>query len=64
MQELPLNIRNRDKIMNEIAHKYKENDLIQEPDIDEIYREIDVMIDKVYVKLTPGSAPHEKTETR
>lgn len=38
MQELPLNIRNRDKIMNEIAHKYKENDLIQEPDIDEIYR--------------------------
>ena len=40
--------------MNDLANRYKEEELIQEPDINDIYREIDVFLDKVYVKIQPG----------
>jgi hypothetical protein len=35
--DLPLNIRNKDKIINSILHKYKEYDLLVEPDLEDIY---------------------------
>lgn len=40
--------------MNDLANRYKEEELMQEPDINDIYREIDVFLDKVHVKLHPG----------
>ena len=57
-QELPIKIRQRERIMNELAHRYKETELLQEPDLDDIYKEIDVYLDKVHVKIAPGQRKH------
>lgn len=40
--------------MNELANRYKEEELLQEPDINDIYREIDIFLDKVHVKIHAG----------
>lgn len=43
--------------MNQLAYKYKEESLIQEPDLEEIYQEVDVVIDKVFIKVKSGNTP-------
>jgi hypothetical protein len=52
--DLPLNIRNKDKIINSILHKYKEYDLLIEPDLEDIYAEIDIALKKVSVSVVPN----------
>ena len=52
---LPIKLRENEKIMNELATRYRETELLQEPDLNEIYREVDVVLDKIYVNLHPTS---------
>lgn len=51
VEGLPVNVSERLKIMNELAHKYKEEEAIQVPDLDEIYRDVDTLIDNVFVNV-------------
>lgn len=51
---MPLNIRSKDKIINSLLHKYKELDLLVEPDLEDIYGEIDMVMKKVAVKVVPN----------
>ena len=39
---------------------YKADELIQVPDLQEIYQDVDTMIDKVYVKVHSGKSPSSK----
>lgn len=52
--DLPMNIRNKDQIINSLLHKYKEYDLMVEPDLEDIYKEIDIALKKVAVKVVPN----------
>lgn len=52
--DLPMNIRNKDQIINSLLHKYKEYDLMIEPDLEDIYKEIDIALKKVAVKVVPN----------
>lgn len=37
LHDLPVNIRAKDRIINALLHKYKEHDLLVEPDLEDIY---------------------------
>lgn len=54
LHNLPLNIRSNDKIINSLLYKYKEYDLLVEPDMKDIYNEIDITLKKVAVKVVPN----------
>ena len=53
MHNLPINIRSKDKYINELLYKYKEYDLLVEPNLEDIYSEIDMVLKKVAVKVVP-----------
>lgn len=53
LNDLPKNIRNKDSIINDLAHQYKEADLLQEPNLEDIYNEIDIAINKIGIKVIP-----------
>jgi hypothetical protein len=52
--DLPLNIRHKDKAINSLLYKYKEQDLMVEPDLEDIYREIDIALKKISVNVVPN----------
>ena len=52
--DLPLNIRSKDKLINSLLYKYKEYDLLVEPDLSDIYGEIDIALKKITVKVVPN----------
>lgn len=60
MNELPKHIRNKDKIINGLIYKYKELDLLEEPDLEDIYAEIDIALSKVGVRITPDLLRNQK----
>lgn len=47
-------MREKDKIINTLLYKYKEYDLLIEPDLSDIYNEIDIALKKVIVKVVPN----------
>lgn len=49
--ELPIQLRDKERIINELCHKYKEEDMMILPDLKDIYNEIDLALDKVQVRL-------------
>ena len=53
MHGLPLNIRSKDKIINSFLYKYREEELLEEPNLEDIYSEIDMVLKKVAVKVVP-----------
>ena len=53
IHNLPINIRSKDKIINSLLYKYKQYDLLIEPDIKDIYSEIDIVLKKIAVKVVP-----------
>jgi hypothetical protein len=59
LHNLPLNIRAKDKIINSLLYKYKEYDLLVEPDLKEIYHEIDMTLKKIAVKVVPNYLENE-----
>lgn len=59
IQDLPLKIRENDKIINNLLYKYKEYDLLVEPDLSDIYNEIDIALKKVIVKVVPNYLENE-----
>lgn len=48
-----MHIRRNDKIINELIYKYKQFDLLVEPDLEDIYKEIDIALKRINVKLVP-----------
>jgi hypothetical protein len=54
-EPIPENISAGEKILNELAYKYKEEGLMQVPDLDEIYRDIDILISKVNVNYSSST---------
>lgn len=50
-QELPFTLRNKENIINQLAHRYKEDEFLIAPDLKDIYNEIDVTLSKVEVRL-------------
>ena len=54
LQDIPVNIRQKDKLINEMLYKYKEEDLLIEPDLEDIYRDIDIVLKKIAVKVVPN----------
>ena len=54
LQDIPVNIRQKDKIINEMLYKYKEEDLLIEPDLEDIYKDIDIVLKKIAVKVVPN----------
>lgn len=60
LHNLPLNIRSKDKVINQLLYKYKEYDLLVEPDLKEIYSEIDMALKKMVVKVVPNYLENEK----
>lgn len=54
IQDLPIKMREKDKIINTLLYKYKEYDLLIEPDLSDIYNEIDIALKKVIVKVVPN----------
>lgn len=45
--ELPFTLRNKENIINKLAHRYKEDEFLIAPDLKDIYNEIDVTLSKV-----------------
>lgn len=37
--------------MNELAHRYKEEELMQVPDLEDIYRDVDALINNVFINV-------------
>ena len=54
LQDIPVSIRQKDKLINEMLYKYKEEDLLIEPDLEDIYRDIDIVLKKIAVKVVPN----------
>lgn len=54
LQDIPVHIRQKDKIINQMLYKYKEEDLLIEPDLEDIYRDIDIVLKKIAVKVVPN----------
>jgi len=57
---LPIKIREKDRIINTLLYKYKEYDLLIEPDLTDIYNEIDIALKKVIVKVVPNYLENEQ----
>lgn len=55
LYDLPVHIRKNDKIINQLLYKYKEYDLIIEPDMRDIYNEVDIALKKIAVKVVPNT---------
>ena len=51
ISDIPLAIRDKERIINELAQKYKEDEFLIEPDLKDIYNEIDMTLNKVNVRL-------------
>ena len=60
LHNLPIHIRSKDKIINSLLYKYKEYDLLIEPDIKDIYSEIDIVLKKIAVKVVPDYLSNEQ----
>ena len=60
MHNLPINIRSKDKYINELLYKYKEYDLLVEPNLEDIYSEIDMVLKKVAVKVVPNYVKNQE----
>jgi hypothetical protein len=56
---LPIKIKEKDRIINTLLYKYKEYDLLIEPDLTDIYNEIDIALKKVIVKVVPNYLENE-----
>ena len=54
LYQLPINMRAKDQIINSLLYKYKEEDLMVEPDLEDIYSEIDIALKKISVKVVPN----------
>ena len=54
LYDLPMHIRKNDKTINSLLYKYKEYDMLQEPDIEDIYKEVDICLKKITVKVVPN----------
>ena len=52
MSDLPVELNKRQNIMNSLAHKYKEEDLLVEPNLNDIYNEIDLAMDKISIRFS------------
>jgi hypothetical protein len=53
LHKLPIHIRSKDRIINSLLYRYKEYDLLVEPNLDDIYQEVDIALKKIAVKVVP-----------
>jgi small subunit ribosomal protein S9 len=60
MHNLPISIRAKDKIINSLLYRYKEEDLLVQPDLQDIYAEIDMVLKKIAVKVVPDYLDNEQ----
>ena len=60
LHNLPLNSRYNDKLINSMLYKYKEEDLLIEPDLEDIYKDIDIVMKKIAVKVVPNYLENER----
>ncbi len=50
--ELLISLRNKEKIINQLAHKYNDDEFMIVPDLKDIYNEIDLALSKVSIRLS------------
>ena len=43
-----------------MLYKYKEEDLLIEPDLEDIYKDIDIVMKKIAVKVVPNYLENER----
>lgn len=60
IHDLPVHIRSKDKVINSLIHRYKEYELLVEPDLEDIYSEVDIALKKIVVKVVPNLISNQK----
>lgn len=59
-----MHIRHKDKMINSILYKYKEYELLVEPNLEDIYAEIDIALKKISVSVVPNLVQNQLDNTR